>query len=226
MSTKHIENLYEFATVQLPEEECKRIEQHLEKCEECQEKLDDISLTLKLLAGYQPPPLSEEFQEKVLQKIREKPFPKPPPEPLFERLKKWYQDYVSSWAIKGVAVAAVATLLIVLTYPSIIKQWSPQEPDMTPKTFEITLSPAKHPIILEAKDIEKILNRIREILPTFKGKVLDIKEISEGKRITISLERSDEEPFFKELGRLGGISKEKEGYRDYGGNIVIILKKN
>ena len=235
MKQKHLEDdLYGFITKKLSPQKEIQYKTHLKECEKCRKEVEDISMTLELLDKFQPPPLSEEFQENVLRKIRELPLPEPPTT-IFNKLREWYQYYVTEnpWAFRGVAIGAVASLLIALTYPHFFfKSGDLRQTDLTTersvkieKSMEITLSPVKQPIIIETRDVDESTEKIKKIVSTQTGNILDLSEIPEGKKITIRLEKEKEAAFLEELNKLESVKKDGDNFRDGYGNILILLKR-
>ena len=96
---------------------------------------------------------------------------------------------------------------------------------MTERTGKITLFEVKNPIIIETSDVDNSLDRFNRLIQDHKGKLLQNIPTDKEIRVTFSIEKNEEQPFFNQLSELGSVRIPKEGYKDRQGNIVVIFKK-
>ncbi len=219
MKTEHLgENLYDYVTGRMDDKDYHFAEEHLKGCEKCQKEVHELKETLKLLDQFQPPPLSDEIKEAVKQKLRKLPLP---PKPLPQRLKEWIQIRPVKW---GLAVATVMVLLTLTIYRNFTDVNLSRIEQLT-KDIKIRLPDVKNPIIIEVNELDAGLEKLKEIIKSQDGEVLQVITIKEGLKITVNLEKDKEKTFFEKLNILGKTLMEKEGYRDEHGNIVVVLKK-
>jgi len=87
------------------------------------------------------------------------------------------------------------------------------------------LKEVKNPIILETGDIDNTFEKVRRLIQTHNGKMIEAIWIEQGIKMVFSLEKEEEIQLFKEFDKLGRTKIEKEGYRDKKGNIVVLLKE-
>jgi len=86
-------------------------------------------------------------------------------------------------------------------------------------------SPSSVCIIIETGDVDDAFERVRGIIQSHNGKMVEALWLEKKVKLIFSLGREQEGPFFDELNKLGTARIEKEGYRNKNGNIVVFLKE-
>jgi hypothetical protein len=101
------------------------------------------------------------------------------------------------------------------------------EIDRRPRDFKVMtgLVEAKSPVIIETKDVGEAFDKLKELIQTHQGHLVRRKPVDSGMEVTFRVSQEKEEGFFKDINLLGKVKKEKEGYKDGDGNMVILLKK-
>jgi hypothetical protein len=212
--------LYEFATNRLGNQDFQLVEGHIKKCSGCQAELNELKETLLLLNEWEAPVLSPGFRVKVMAAIEERVERKSVP--IFKKIiSKVFQPYYLKFPIQGLAVAAMILLAV-----TIYKNFIP-EPDRTTRDFTIspTYVEAKNPILIEVKEIDEALNKVKEIIKTHQGSLVRRRPVEGGLEVTFKIEKEHEENILKKLSLLGKFQKGEAGFKNSDGNIVIILKK-
>lgn len=221
MKQTHLEDsLYDYISRRMNEDDYHLAEEHLQGCEGCQKEVEELKKTLNLLDQFQPPSLSADFKDEVIQRIRDLP---PPPKPLFQRIKEQIQIPYIKWPLQGLAVAVV--LLLALT---IYKDFTPEgfyEFEKLPKELQIELAEVKNPIIIETDSIDTALENLKGLIQAHNGKVLQVIRLESGIKITFGLDKGEEVVLFDNLKLVGKVHMKSKGYRDAQGNIVVLLIK-
>jgi hypothetical protein len=215
------EHVYEWSKGTLPEKDRLAVEEHLQDCQGCQAYAEEVKLTLSLLNEIKLPPISAGFKERVLWQARDLPLPS---KPLWERIRDWFQVPYIKWPLEGLAAAAV--ILIALTIYKDINPTKPSKIEMSPRSFQVELSEttAKHPIIITTRDLKETLSAIKSLIKENNGLITQTLSSEEEIQIIFGLKKENEENFLARLNKLGHVKKEKKGFRDEAGNIVVLLK--
>jgi hypothetical protein len=220
MKQRHLEvTLYDYITGRMSEKDRHSAEEHLKECEECQREVNELKRTITLVDQFQPPPLTMEFREKAIQRIRELTLP---PKPLFQRIKEWMQIPYVKWPLEGVAVAAV--ILLALT---IYRDFTPQrlqEMEKTPREFTICLPEVKNPIVIETDNLDTTFTQLENLIKIHNGSLVKSKRMEKEIEVSLKVEKSEEGKLLHELNQLGKVKMGEEGYKDGEGNIVVCLK--
>ena len=220
------EECYNFVTQHLSRWKYYWFQRHLKKCAQCQSEVKDLTLTLKLLDKFKPPPLSAEFQEKVLQKIRDLPLPRPlPPQPLTQRIKGIIQAFHYRPFLGGMAVTTATAILLWMTFPGGFRPQGLFEADKVTKDLQIILSKETQAIFIQTTDLQKTSGQIRKLVVAHKGKILFEKEEVDEREISLSVGKDQETIFLNELRRFGLVQTDSTVYRDKNGNIMVKVKK-
>jgi hypothetical protein len=217
------ELLYEFLTNRLNKELFQEVNEHLITCKRCQEDLQELRSTLSLLNEWKAPELSAGFRARVMEAIEERAERRHVP--VFERImNKVFRPYYLKLPLEGLAVAAMVVFALTL-HKSFISEI--EKTDRTQRGFEFAqkVTEAKKPIVVETGDIDKAMAQLLEIIQSHRGKLVRRKPVDSGMEMRFKLEKHEEEGFFKDLNQLGKVKKEKEGYKDGDGNIVVLLRK-
>lgn len=218
MKMEHLgDDLYDYVTVRLDEEAYRLAEEHVTGCGQCRKDADDLRETIRLLDQFQPPPLSEEFKQRVKQRLRELPLPH---RPLSYRIKEWFRIPYIKLPLEGLAVVA----LVLLTFTILHRGITP-EVKTIPKELKITIEEVENPIVIKTTDVDNTLELLKGLIQRHNGKLLQTIHLDKGIKVTFSLNKEKEAFLFDDIRKLGEVRIEKEGYKDRQGNIVILLKK-
>jgi hypothetical protein len=215
--------LYEFIIGQLDKETQGQVEDHLKVCQQCSLGAKEMKSTLGLIKEAEPPPPSPHFQEKLLTKLSQIPLP---PKPFLLRLGERLRipsldSFYMRRSYKWVAVAA-CMLLTLTVVRSFIEENSH---DAVQRGFQITLTEVKNPIIVETENVGAARGGLETLVQAHNGKIVQIIQEDKKLKVILSLEKGEESSFFSELQQIGKTKREKEGYKDKKGNIVVILSE-
>lgn len=195
----------------------KKIEAHIEECDECRSHLENIKVLFEFLPDQEPPPLSQDFKKRVLKGI-EKPF--------FERLKELIQLPVVSWPVASFAAAALILVVTVTIYKGILPTKAPDHEILT-RDAEITIIEGENNIAIETDvDLEQAVERIEELAQINQSEILQVRRLEDAVLLTLSIPAEEEEAFIKQLNQLGTVKIASGGYKDTSGNVVIKLVRN
>ena len=211
--------LFDYA-IGIPEEHLKHaIDKHLKECCRCREELENIKAAAFLFDKYKIPEPSPNFEKKVLRQIEDHEAKKGAG--FFSLLDKLLRPYFPKLPLEGLAVAFLIFLIIGL-YRGFSVKTDFNIKDIE-KEYQIIFNKAENPIIIKSEDKEKALDELKTIIHTHKGSVLQSLFIKEGISVTLSMGKKEVESFFGDLSRLGDVHREKEGYRDKEGKIMVLI---
>jgi anti-sigma factor RsiW len=216
------EVLYDFLTGRLGGEAHRRVEEHVEACQGCREELEELREALSFLDAWKVPELPVGFEERLRRRIAERARERSRSR-LQVVIDKVFRPYHIKLPLEGLAVAAV--ILVALT---IYRGFAPEdrrELERGQEGVRIELAEVKNPVILEAGNTEEALDRLKAIVQAHHGQVIQTLWVERGVRVTFSLREEEEVSLFLELATLGKVAREKEGYRDREGNIVVLLRE-
>jgi hypothetical protein len=114
------------------------------------------------------------------------------------------------------------------TYPLGFSSDRPPKIDKTPEERAdaiLALKEAKTPIILEAQNIDRAFERVRKVIQSHNGKLIDFFWMENEMGVIFTVKLREETQLLNELAELGRLKVEREGYRDKKGNIVLFLKE-
>ena len=210
------ELLYEYQTGRLAPDAEKNVAEHLRDCEKCRRTHEDLIETLGALNEWKPPEVPAGFGKRVMGEIAKES--KNVPVSLLDRFIKPSRFRLP---IQGLAVAAMVLLAL-----TIYRNFVP-EIDRMPRDFKVMtgLVEAKSPVIIETKDVGEAFDKLKELIQTHQGHLVRRKPVDSGMEVTFRVSQEKEEGFFKDINLLGKVKKEKEGYKEGDGNMVILLKK-
>ncbi|MEW6600816.1 MAG: hypothetical protein AB1499_07585 [Nitrospirota bacterium] len=220
MKSEHLKDkLYDYLTKNMDEEAYRKAEDHLEECEECMKEVNELRDTIKLLDQFETPPLPEDFKKSVKKSLLELPLPA---KPLSYRIKEFFQFRPVKWGFEGIAVAAVLFLAVVIYYKSFPPEQFPDTKKIS-RDLDIKLADVNSPILIETKDIDNSIDKLKEIIRAHDGRVSQIIFRDKGAKVTVSLNNTEETSFIKDIGQLGIIHGGDKGFRDSDGNIVVVI---
>lgn len=216
----------------LPKGEKMRVEDHISSCLYCLNQLTELKelIYLQSKRASLPSHLLQRIKD-LLPKEQQpkKEFPKDIFSPLIQRIFDFFTFPIRQWRYATVSLAtALAVILIMIIY----KGATPEKPFEIEKILgkqvftTLSLKEVKNPIIIETGDIDNTFERVRRLIQSHNGKMLQALWADKGIKLTFSLRREEETSFFHELAELAKIKIEKEGYRDEKGNILVLLKES
>lgn len=104
----------------------------------------------------------------------------------------------------------------------------PPKTDKTPQEKTdalLALKEAKTPITLEAQNIDRTFERVRKVIQSHNGKLIDFFWMENEMGLIFTVRAEKETQLLNELAEFGTLRAEREGYRDKKGNVVLILKE-
>jgi len=230
MDCKEIKGLlYEFFVGEIDENSRIEVEGHIKECKQCNLDVEKMRDILELLKKAEPPPPSSDFRERLLMRVREIPLP---PKPFLQRLAERIQIPRIKWALEPLYIkrslkwaTVAAGILLTLTITRSFITEKPHEEEKLQRGFQITLSEVKSPIIIESGNVDVTLARLKEIIQSHNGKVVQVLQADKGLKITFNVGKKEEGTLLSELPQLGKVQIEKEGFKDRDGNILVLLKE-
>jgi len=130
-------NLISFISKELPEQKYKEIEQHLQTCDDCKNECDSLIRTVELLNNYETCEPSEDFLQRLHQKI-EREESKKVSEKLFLRMLIQRVKESFSSSLIEISTKIVSVVLIALFILGAIIPWSAQETVYAFKNWNIS----------------------------------------------------------------------------------------
>lgn len=215
------ELLYEFVTERLQEDEQRRVQQHLESCENCRREAEEMAHTVKLLDTVKPPPISADFKERVLRRVDGLPLPS---KPVWQRIKEYLLPSSSPTLLKGLAVTMILLIAVSSIYliPEILQRrerWYRGEP----KPISSDFLNVPNPIILEVDDIEQ---ESKYLVGLIQQVTYNDTKPGEEREMLFRVKQDEEQALLEYLDKSGAaIPSNAEDYKDENGDIALILKK-
>lgn len=114
------------------------------------------------------------------------------------------------------------------TYPLGFSSDRPPKTNKTPEKRAdvlLVLKEAKTPIILETQNIDHTFERVRKVIQSHNGKLIDFFWMENEMGVIFTVKAQEETGLLNELAELGRLKVEREGYRDKKGNIILFLKE-
>jgi hypothetical protein len=215
----------------LPKGEKMRVENHISSCLYCLNQLTELreliyfekqsfplpSQLLQSIKGLFPKEerLRKEFLKDIFSQV-------------IQRISDFFTFPIRQWRYATVSMAtALLVILAVVVYRGVTPE-KPFEITKIPKPGTLTtlrLTEAKNPIIIKTKDINETFERVRTLIQTHNGKMLEALWIEKGIKLTFALKKEEETSLFDDFSKLGDVSVKEEGHRDKRGNIVVFLKE-
>lgn len=218
------ELLYEYIMGELQEDKRIKVQQHLESCENCRREAEDIAHTVKLLDTVKPPPISEDFKERVLRRVDKLPLPS---KPFWQRVKEYMLLSPPPTLLKGLAVAVILLVAVSSIYliPEILHR-KERGYRGEPKPISSEFLKVPNPIILEVDDIEQESKYLVELIQQVKYN--DTKP-GEEREVLFRVKQDEEQALLEYLDKLGAaIPGNAEDYKYYENEyiyIAVILQK-
>jgi anti-sigma factor RsiW len=214
---KHLKgDLYDLISGRLSEASIRSAESHLKECERCRKEYEAIKGALSLLDTFEPPSLSREFKDRVIQSIYEAPLPQ---KPFFQRARDWVHIPSLRWSFAG-AAAMVTVLLVVTVY----RNFTPETKQEFRGGFEVEVEETQAPVVVEVTDMNAALSQLKTLAEAHGGKVVKRRKVNSGVEIAIGIGKEKEGTFLAELSRLGKVRVKGNDHRDKDGNVVVRLK--
>jgi len=221
--------IYRYLTNDVNEDERRLIEQHLDQCEACRKKVEECENVFKLLDQWQPPPPSEGFEERVLQRLHSLPMQK---KPLGQRLQDFIKErlFIPSFPWRAVAVtAAILITAPIITY-YMTKGSDSIDRDKSMPAIQIGSAPI--PIAIVTTDPDRAFAQLKHIVQTHGGQVSPSSPSEKQIKFVVKVPLNEERVFVKALSAIGkirdGLFLEDEaykGFKDAEGNIIISLER-
>jgi len=227
-------------------------EEHINSCLFCLNQVVELKELLYL--RHHSTPLSPQVHENIMALFPKKPEPEKKSlrdvlTSLIQTIYHFLSITSGRWRYAAVPVAAVATLVIVYVLLSHLT-FGPEKPrqiaklpgekdstfstgfssDRSSKTDKeaqhpLAIHEAKAPIILETQNVEDTFESVKKIIQSHNGKLIDFSWKEGEIAIVFNLRAQEEGPLFSELGELGTLRVEREGFRDKKGDVVLFLKE-
>jgi anti-sigma factor RsiW len=128
----------QFLDGELPSDQVKELEAHLEQCDTCRAELEALKKTLSSLAGLAPVPPPQDFGRKVQQRIKRRSRGRFFPD------EHWIQRVPWEW------ISFVIIMLMLVMYYMLIQAQAPQvKPEQAPTSqpsSQPTSAPASQPV--------------------------------------------------------------------------------
>ena len=214
----------------LPQGEKMRVEKHISSCLYCLNQLTELKELVYFHRQSAPLPshLLQKIEGLITKEERHKnEFLKDIFYPIIQRISDLFTFPVRQWRYATVSIAtALVIIFIFLIYkgPSEKSFEIGKIPSEKPFTM-LSFKEAKNPIIIETGDIDDVFEKVRKLIQTHNGKMVEATWLEKNLKLIFSLGRDEEVSLFNELTKLGRTKIEKEGYRDKKGNIVVFLKE-
>lgn len=208
-------NLLEYIEKKLNKEENEKIEKHLKICQRCKKIYEELKETSEFLGTHKVPEISEDFTERVMQRIRKEKELEVPKKRFLERFQ------ISLMPISCVIIFIILTIFYYYgIFPRLREKPIPRE-------IKITMpgEGAYNPIIIWCEDEKNAYSQLKEIVNSLNGTIVKTYENKIGLGVILKIDKEKEKVFFKEIFKIGMIEK-KIGYKDKVGNIVIVIKKS
>ena len=215
----------------LPEGEKIRVEKHITSCLHCLGQL----VELRELVHFQkhtvpiPPQLLQKIVD--LYPKEEKPIRQSFRDIFASSIQKVSDFFAYPLRQWRYATVSLATALVVILALVVYRGFTPEKPfEMMkiPKPGALTvlkLTEVKNPIIIKTRDVDDTFERVRALIQTHNGKMLEALWIEKGIKLTFAMKKEEETSLFDDFSKLGDVSVKEEGYRDKKGNIVVLLKE-
>ena len=163
---------------ELAEDERRLIENHLDACAACRKKVEGYKNAFEMLDQWQPPPPSEGFEERVLQRLRSLPMPK---KPIWQRILDMFNGEVNQETpVRADAVAfprhwqPVAAMAVLLIAAPIFTYYVMKGPDVTDRNREmppIIIGTETKPISIVIKNPERNIAQLIRVAKSHGGRL-------------------------------------------------------
>ena len=220
MNCKEVkEALYDFLTHRLKEDDLRKINAHITVCKDCEKDLEELKGTLTLLDKWKLSELSPGFRADVLEALETRTNRKPAS--VIKRMIEWIRNPQLRRPLQALTVAAMV-LLAFTVYRGL-------SPDVD-RTIRDVPSPikgvkAENPIVVEVKDVNEAFDGLKKIIGFHQGSLVRRRSIEGMMEVTLKLEGELEEKLVGDLIQLGTVHKNKSGFKDGDGNIVVVLRR-